>query len=215
MLAWWNQLTLFQTIMVCIAAPATLIILVQMIFLLIGFGGDESMDAIDADGADSFDVVNDESFLSLGGIKIFSLRGALAFLSVGGWLAMALDYTLDTWLAGIIGLFGGALTAFLIALAFHYALKMQRSGNINYKKAVGHVGTVYMRIPAKRTGFGKINLTLQERYVEISAITDDGETINTGLPVKITGLEDSSTVIVERYNPKKGKDIIIDDEVKE
>jgi hypothetical protein len=72
-----------------------------------------------------------------------------------------------------------------------------------------------MRIPPKRTGFGKINLTLQERYVEVNAITDDAEVINTGLPVRITGLEDSSTVIVERYNPKKNKEIKIDEEDKE
>ncbi|MDD4003495.1 MAG: hypothetical protein PHE12_04785 [Clostridia bacterium] len=211
MLAWWNDLTLFQMIMVCIATPATLIIIIQMVLLLIGFGGDESFDTADGmdGGVDSVDIdtINSEGFLSFGGIRVFTLRGILSFLCVGGWLAMALDYTLPGWLAGLIGLLGGLLTAVILAVAFHYALKMQSSGNINYKYAVNHIATVYLRIPPKRTGTGKINLTLQERYTEINAVTDDEDFISTGLPVKIIALADSNTVIVKRYNKNKEKTI--------
>lgn len=199
---WWNALSLFQQIMVFIAFPSTLIIIVQMVLLLFGFGSDDSFDTVqdtDFDVGDmSADTLNNEGFLSLGGIKVFTLRGILALLSVGGWLAMALSYTMPNWLAGIIGLLGGLLIAFLIALAFHYAMKLQSSGNLNYNKTIGSIGTVYMRIPPNRTGIGKINLTLQERYVEIDAVSDDDEYINTGLPIKVTGLENNTTVIVER-----------------
>jgi hypothetical protein len=209
MLAWWNDLTLFQMIMVCIATPATLIIIIQMILLLIGFGGDESFDTADGmdGGVDSVDIdtVNSEGFLSFGGIRVFTLRGVLSFLCVGGWLAMALDYTLPAWLAGLIGLLGGMLTAVILAVAFHYALKMQSSGNINYKNAINHIATVYLRIPPKRTGTGKVNLTLQERYTEINAVTDDEDFINTGMPVKIISLTDPTTVLVKRYNKNKDK----------
>lgn len=83
MLAWWNDLTLFQMIMVCIATPATLIIIIQMILLLIGFGGDESFDTADGmdGGVDSVDIdtVNSEGFLSFGGIRVFTLQACFLF----------------------------------------------------------------------------------------------------------------------------------------
>ncbi len=209
MAQWWNSLTLFQQIMVWIAAPASLIIIIQMILMLIGFGGGDTFDTaddIDVDVADMpSDTLNNEGFLSLGGIKVFTLRGALAFLSVGGWLAMALSYTMPLWLAGILGILGGSVVAFLIALAFHFAMKLQAEGNINYNAAIGHTGTVYMRIPPQRSGKGKINMTLQERYVEIDAVTDNAETIETGVPVKVEGLEDDNTVIVSHITVNTDK----------
>lgn len=200
---WWEALTLFQQIMFCIAAPSSLIIIVQMIFLLLGFGGDDSFDTaedldFDVGNMDS-DSLNNEGFLSLGGIKVFTLRGILAFLSVGGWLSLALSYTMNNWLAGLIGVLGGVVVAFLIALAFHFALKLQAEGNLNIKKAINHTGTVYLRIPPNRQGKGKINLTMQERYVELEAVTDDNDIILTGVSVKVIGVEDDNTVIVERY----------------
>lgn len=56
---------LFKQIMVCIAVPSTLIIVIQLILMLIGLGGDDSFDAVDSDvdvaGIDA-DLINDEGF---------------------------------------------------------------------------------------------------------------------------------------------------------
>lgn len=207
MAQWWESLTLFQQIMFCIAAPSSLIIIVQLVFMLIGFGGGDTFEtAEDLDfnvGEMSSDTLNNEGFLSLGGIKVLTLRGILAFLSVASWLALALSYSMNEWIASLIGILGGGIVAFLIALAFHYAMKLQSQGNINYNKAVGSIGTVYMRIPAERTGKGKINMTLQERYVEIDAVTDSEEMIDRGIPVKVLGIVDDITVVVEKLKVKK------------
>lgn len=207
MAEWWNSLDVFKQIMFCIAVPSTLIIVIQLILMLIGFGGDDSFDSADVDS--DFDVadidgdpINTEGFLSLGGMRLFTLRGALAFLAVGSWLAMALSYTMNPYLALLIGVLGGALVAFLIALGFHFALKLQASGNINFKKAVGMVGTVYLRIPPGRSGKGKINLTLQERFVDVDAVTDDDEMIETGLPIEVIAVEEDNTMVVRRYKAK-------------
>lgn len=209
MAEWWNSLDLFKQIMFCIAVPSTLIIVIQLVLMLIGFGGDDSFDAagsdVDMDVGIDADLVNDEGFISLGGLRIFTLRSVLAFLSVGGWFAMALSYTMEQWLALLLGILGGALMAFLIAFGFHLALKLQSSGNINYKKAVGLTGTVYLRIPPKRSGKGKINLTVQERFIDADAVTDEDEMIDTGHPIKVVAVEEDNTMVVKRYRAKKEK----------
>ena len=138
MAEWWNSLDLFKQIMVCIAVPSTLIIVIQLILMLIGLGGDDSFDAVDSDvdvaGIDA-DLINDEGFLSLGGLRVLTLRRVLAFLSAGSCISLALSYTMNPWLALLLGALGGALMGISIALGFHFVLKLQASGNINYKKA--------------------------------------------------------------------------------
>ncbi|MCR4780170.1 MAG: hypothetical protein K5876_03640, partial [Ruminiclostridium sp.] len=37
---WWNGLELFEQIMYCVAVPATLILLIQTIMIIFGFGHD-------------------------------------------------------------------------------------------------------------------------------------------------------------------------------
>lgn len=201
MLEWWNVLNLFQQIMVCIAAPATLLIIIQLILILIGFHTDDSFETGDTDnniGGMTTDVINNEGFFNIGGLKILTIRGVLAFLSVGGWLALALAYTLSPLMSSIIGILAGALISFLIAFAMHSAMKLQSSGNIDYTNAVSHTATVYIRIPPKRTGKGKINITIQERFTEIDAVSDDEDYIDTGLPVNVISLIDDNTVLVSR-----------------
>ncbi len=57
---WWNELTGLQQILASIAMPATLIMVVQFIFLLLGFTGDGGGDGADvgdiSDGTDMGDI---------------------------------------------------------------------------------------------------------------------------------------------------------------
>ena len=47
------------------------------------------------------------------------------------------------------------------------------------------------------TGTGKINLTIQERFVEIDAKTPCGRKLTTGESVKITATDPAGMVVVE------------------
>lgn len=201
MLVWWHSLTLFQQIMVSIASPATILIVLQLIFVMLGFSSDDSLDTSpDGDVSDmDSDFINDEGFLSFGSMKVLTVRGILAFLSVGGWVAMALSYITVNWAASLIGIAAGTGMALVIAIAMHYASKLQQSGNILYRNAIGKTATVYIRIPAKRGGKGKINLTLQERFIEADAISNEKDMLTTGSAVKVIGLEDENTFIVEKF----------------
>lgn len=195
---WWEALSTFQQIMFAIAVPATLILIIFLILMIIGidgtdaFGGDVD---VDVSGVDS---INDEPITDISGLRILSVRGALTFFSIGAWMGFILDKYMATWLAGILALLSGGLAAFLLALAFKASLRLENEGNIDYKNAIGKIGVVYLRIPAARSGKGKVNVIVQERYVEIEAITDEEELIPTGANVVVVDTLNSTTVIVRR-----------------
>ena len=65
-------------------------------------------------------------------------------------------------------------------------LKLQEDGTLNYASAIGQTATVYVCIPASRTGRGKITLVLQGRYTELDAVTDETERIPVDCAVEIT-----------------------------
>lgn len=190
MVAWWEGLSSFQQVVFVFAASATLIMIILLILMLIGIG-DSDVDDIDLD-------VTSEPLVNISGLKIFTLRGALAFLSIGGWVAFLLEPSLRPFWAIVLGIIAGSVAAFLMALAFKAAMKLESEGNLNYQNAIHKVGSVYIRIPANRAGKGKITITFQERFLEIDAVTDEKEDLKTGTEVEVVDLLNESTLIVKK-----------------
>ena len=100
MFAWWESLSTFSQVLACMAIPATLILLIQTILTLIGIGdngvdsdiGDADIDADAADGVFGAELTDGDSDPSgLDGLRIFSVRGIIAFFVVFGWTGILLD----------------------------------------------------------------------------------------------------------------------------
>ena len=142
--------------------------------------------------------MGDEPLVNFSGLKIFSLRGTLAFLSIGGWVAFILEPSLKPFWSSVLGVVAGSIAAILMAISFKAAMKLESEGNINYKNAINKVGTVYIRIPSNRGGRGKITITIQERYLEVDAVTDDKEDLKTGMEVEVVDLFNENTLIVRK-----------------
>ena len=51
-------------------------------------------------------------------------------------------------------------------------------------------------IPPRRSGTGKVNVLVQERYVELSAVTDCDAPLPSGSEVLIIGVSGENTVVV-------------------
>ena len=66
--------------------------------------------------------------------------------------------------------------------------RLQSSGNIDIRNAVGCRGTVYLPIPQGKTGQGKVTVIVQGRSMEFGAITD-GEALATGAHVTVLRVE--------------------------
>ncbi|MBU1145710.1 MAG: hypothetical protein KJ971_07680 [Firmicutes bacterium] len=201
MTIWWEGLTVFQQVMFVIAVPATVIMIIFMILMLLGISDTEFDGSVDIDGGDidgSMDSFNDEPLSGFSGLKVLTLRGVLAFLSIGAWVSFIASNYLIPILSLLIGMACGALAAYLLALAFKAAMNLESEGNLNYENAIGKNGTVYIRVPNNKTGKGKVTLTFQERFVEVEAVTLEQIDLMPGTSVEITGLENETTVVVKK-----------------
>lgn len=130
------------------------------------------------------------------GLQLFSLRAlsaGVAFFGLGGLAALRLG--LPSVLAVAIGAAAGAAAAVGVAAVMRGMQKLEGDQTFRLATAVGHVGEVYLGIPGARSGVGKIHITLQERLMELEAVTPEGE-IPTGTRVLVIDTIAPATVIV-------------------
>ena len=191
---WWEQLSSFQQGMFIIAVSASFVMLIFLVLMLIGIEGSD-FDGID--DVSDVDVINDEPLSGIGGLKILTIRGILAFISMGAWTAYILVNWMHPLIASAIGIVVGAISAYLLAPAFRATYKLESSGNLDYTNAIGQIGTVYIRVPKSKIGKGKITLTIQERYIEVDAMTEWDQDLMPKTIVEVIGIEDTTTLIVK------------------
>ncbi len=188
---WWNGLTLSGQIFAMIAIPATAVMLVQALLLLLGIGLDID---VDGDGVPDADIDHD-------GLGLISVRGIVAFFSVGGWAGFVADAGgLPIAVSVLIALTAGVLALIGIAVLFKSVYKLQGEGNLSIENAVGKTGKVYLPIPPKGQGQGKINLLLQDRLTELDAVHEGDTTLVTGESVIVLSVADAQTVVVQGVN---------------
>ena len=218
MVTWFESLSGIEQVFAVFAIPATLLMLIQTLLLLLGLGGsgeadtpsdtsgigdsfDGEMDGGFDDAAVDFDDGNMDSLEdpTQSGLRLFTLRGIVAFLAVFGWSGLAISRGGGSYGASIaVSVIAGF--AALIALAFMMRgiMKLQESGNIDERSAIGCSGNVYLKIPPGRTGKGKITVLLQSRLVEFDAVTDDTDSIPTGREITVVDITGRSTMVVRK-----------------
>ena len=131
------------------------------------------------------------------GVRLFTLRGIVALFAVGGWVGIAAcDLGISDAASVALALVFGIAAMVIAALVIKVSLKLQENGNISVKNAVARTATVYIPIPPSRSGSGKVMMNLQERFVEMTAITDHGEKIATGEAVQVVSVTDKGDLVV-------------------
>ncbi|MDR2712151.1 MAG: hypothetical protein LBB91_03435 [Clostridiales bacterium] len=215
MTAWWNSLTGIEQVFALMAIPATLLLLIQTVLLIFGLGGDHGADlevdhsALDPAGHDiSFDQADhdvstdhdhDNTNSYDHGLRIFTVRGFVAFFSVFGWCGLAcLQGDINISLSVLISFIAGLASMVIIALLLRAALGLQSSGTLSMANAVGKSASVYMRVPADRAGRGKVNLIVQGSYIEADALTDEKTDLLPNHQVTVIGLASPNTLLVAK-----------------
>lgn len=193
MIQWWNSLDTFARVYAFIAIPSTLVLIVQTILLMIGMNdGDDGLDLTDNGMADTPGDGGSD------GLALFSIRGIMAMLTVGGWSGLALYASgVNRPLTILISAVCGTAALFAIAYLMRAAMKLQSNGNISLSHAIGKTGRVYIPIPPHTQGSGKITLTLQERFLEADAVTTAERKLVTGEAVRVVATDDSGLLVVE------------------
>lgn len=200
MFEWWESLGDVGRIFACVAIPSTVILFLQTILMLIGIGGG-SLGSDDADTGIDTELDNDgEVDTELdGGLRLFSFRGIIAFLTVLGWvgiLGVRLEWSVPVIV--ISSLLSGFVAMIAIALLFRLIFALQADGTEDLQHALGVAGTVYLRIPPSREGRGKVNIMLDGRLVEKDAVTDEAEMLNYGEQIVVIGISGGTELIVRK-----------------
>jgi hypothetical protein len=127
---------------------------------------------------------------------ILSFRAMVAGVTIFGLTGMITHaQNMSQGLGLSIALVAGFADMLLVALVMRTMLGLQSEGTMRIQNAVGKPGTVYLSIPAGRSGLGKVTITLQNRSVECQALTA-GPALPSGTKVNVTKVIGSDTVEV-------------------
>ena len=127
-------------------------------------------------------------------------------LAVMGWSGFVLlDRALGLhWIVGVaVALALGLITLVLVAFAMRGISRLQSSGNLDLNNAIGKVAQVYLTIPEEGRAAGKVTVTVQERLVEVAAITSAPDPIKTGSYVRVVSVSENGILMVEPLSDKK------------
>ena len=193
---WWADLSPVMKLLWGVTLTATLVFIIQTVMTFLGADADGDFD-VDVDTSmDGADLSNIE-----GGSNLYTFRNFVNFFLGFGWTAILLQNSVkSTGLRVLLAVLVGIALVVAVMYLFKWLSSMQQSGNINvYKAAVGCQGTCYLRIPAERSGEGKVQITIQGAVREYDAVTD-GDEIKTGTSVKVLEVVDANTLLVEGLN---------------
>ena len=133
------------------------------------------------------------------GLRLFTLRGIIAFFSLFGWTGILfIELDIPTVISIGLGLLAGFLAMLLIAYVMMWFMKLTQTGNADVRTAVGTTGEVYLTVPAAGKGSGKVTVMVSGRLTEYDAVTNEDQPIPTGEKAAVIGIVGNSTLIVKK-----------------
>jgi len=180
----WSLVKVYVT---CAIVGGT-VILGQTGLSIFGIGGGDDVDPdISVDDVDGLD----------GGLNVISVRalsGFLTFFGLVGWTGTEAHF--HPAAVGGMALAAGMAVMFFIAWTMRFFQRLQSSGNLEPEQIVGTTARVYLRIPANRSGKGKITVSIQGRSNEFEAVTK-GDGLASGMECRIVRMITKDTFEVE------------------
>lgn len=126
-------------------------------------------------------------------LSIRSISAGLAGFGIAGMIAHSAGQPqVVQLLAAVVG--AAAMFGVVVAV-FRMLLKLTASGNVKLENAVDQIGEVYVNIPPEYKGEGKIQIDLQNRTIELAAVTF-GPALSTGMRVRVVQIVGPQTVEV-------------------
>ncbi len=218
---WWNTLTPMLRVLYCIAIPSSLILLLQLLLTMIGGHGDSGVDVsdtsgldmdigsevsadIDGDGipdmidaSDAPDFTDGGNPADFGSFRLLTIQTMVTFLAVFGWVSIiCVSSGLNSAASIAIGAVSGLAMMFVVAKIVQMSRKLAESGTLNLRNAIGETASVYVPIPSKHDGTGKVTLQVQGRFGEFDAMNAGDAPLPTGTQVLVTDVV-GDTLVVE------------------
>lgn len=200
--------TLFIT---CIAIGGTVLAL-QFVLTMLGFLdlGSDVVDDIGLDdvGADGLEGGHDvdhggehhsghagDSFAWLW--SIFSFRNittGMTFFGLTGMAVRTADGSNSLQISA--ALIAGLGSMYGLHWLMRSIFRLARDNNLQVRRAIGETGTVYLSIPAAKSGMGKVHVNVQGRLEEFQAITPAPDKLVVGAKVVVIAVVAGETLAV-------------------
>ncbi len=209
--AWWESLTILQKILYCIAVPATLVLIIQTVLVIMGFGEGTSgadfnpsdtsgMDldtSGDVSGGDLLDTdIGDAVSGDFGSLKLFTIQGAVAFLATFAWVSIVcVKADMNEVVALLIGFVCGLVVMYGVAKLLQLSAKLAENGTFRIKSIIGETAQVYLTVLPSGESGGKITVSGASRFMELDAITEDTKAIQSGTRVRIVDVRGEVAVV--------------------
>ncbi|MBR6044117.1 MAG: NfeD family protein [Ruminococcus sp.] len=218
MTEWWEGLSTLLKVLYCIAIPSTILLMLQTLLAVFGaHQGGAGTDISDTSGIDfhgdihgdigGHDFVHDVShdgYIDGGdpgdfaAMHLFTLQTIVAFMTVFSWSTIVCIHGgMPSGLSFAIGFAIGFIVMVAIAKIVQLSARLAENGTLDLKNTLGLVATVYIPVPSKGNGEGKVTVTVQGQFRELSAVSSEAQTLSTGTQVRITDIR-GDTVVVEK-----------------
>ncbi len=154
--------------------------------LALFFGGDGDVDG------DLADVGGDGAF------NMFSILSILAFFMGAGWMGLTcrIDWELNSMVSAAASASFGLVLMLMASGLMAMARKLNRAVEYDVNTAIGKTANVYMSIPMKGDGKGKIQVAVSGRLKTMDAVSI-GPPIKEFSSVTVISVRDDGTFIVE------------------
>lgn len=171
-----------------ISLPASLIFLVQTFMTFQG-----------ADASDGEDAYFDSDLSGTDApFQLFSLRNMINFLLGLGWGGVWFYATISNPAVLIsVAVLIGAAFVYLFFLILKQVQKLTKDNTFKITKTRNKTGTVYLRIPAEKSGSGIVQVSVNGAVHELKAVTD-GDEIPSGTMIRVVEILDDHLVLVTK-----------------
>lgn len=154
------------------------------------FVGGHSGHTIDTDFGDHHDGTDS-------GFQLFSLRNLINFLLGFSWAGISFYSTIDNKALLIAFAFAvGAVFVYLFFLIIKQVQKLAEDNSFKIAKTLNKTAEVYIPVPGRKTGKGKVMISVNGAFHELDAITEN-ERIPSNSMVKIVKIENNDVLVVE------------------
>jgi hypothetical protein len=186
-----------RTIYLILALTGSAILVIQVLMQVFGLAGDGdftgSHDVGHVDGGGDHGAGSHDGSWFFG---VISFKALIAFAGLFGLTGLALmDSGVGPAMRALISTAVGVAGMFLVAFLMRGLTGLTSSGTLDLRNALGASGSVYLRIPARGQGVGKVTLEVQGRSIQLDALTD-GEALPTGARVQVIALAGDDAIKV-------------------
>jgi hypothetical protein len=187
MTEWFSELSSFDKVYWVITGVSSLFFIFILISTFIGGDVDDVGDVdaeIDADTGVGF--------------QFFTLKNTVAFFAMFGWSGVSsINAGNSHTTTIIISFICGLIMMVLVALLMFYMRKLNDSGTLKIKNALGAIGEVYTTIGAERSTIGKVQIKVQSSLRDLEALTDHTSDLTQGMVIKVVEVTTNGILIVE------------------